>query len=337
MMVRLAGWNRIDWVRLHPGGDEDGMTIFSPDRPLRLGTRASPLAMAQAYMVRDALMLAHGWSADTVQIIAMTASGDRILDRPLADAGGKALWTRELDVALRDDQIDIAVHSMKDVETIRPDAFQIIACLPRADVRDVLVGAPSMQDLPASARFGTASPRRAAQARRIRPDLAITLLRGNVQTRLAKVKAGDVDATLLAAAGLARLGMDDVGTALSIADFLPAPAQGVVGVEALKSATDVQAALAAINDSDAQFAVQAERQFLAHLQADCHSPLAAHASRNDRGDWVLRAQLLLPDGSDDVTGSTQIAMIGDADALARDLMARATPAIRENFGAAIAG
>ncbi len=312
------------------------MTIFSPDRPLRLGTRASPLAMAQAYMVRDALMLAHGWANGTVQILSMTASGDRILDRPLADAGGKALWTRELDVALRDDQIDIAVHSMKDVETIRPDAFQIIACLPRADVRDVLVGAASMQDLPAAARFGTASPRRAAQARRIRPDLTITLLRGNVQTRLAKLETGDVDATLLAAAGLARLGMDAVGTPLSIADFLPAPAQGVIGIECLKSATDVQTALAAIDAADAHFAVQVERQFLAHLQADCHSPLAAHARRDDRGGWILRAQLLLPDGSDDVTGSAHIVTIADVDALAQDMLARATPAIRANFGAQVA-
>ena len=316
------------------------MTIFSSDAPLRLGTRASPLAMAQAHMVRAALMAAHGWDESVVQIVSMTASGDRILDRPLADVGGKALWTRELDVALRDGLTDISVHSMKDVETIRPEGFHIVACLPRDDVRDVLVGASSIAALPPSAKFGTASPRRAAQARRIRPDLAITLLRGNVQTRLAKLDSGAVDATLLAAAGLARLGMHDVGTALSIGDFLPAPAQGVIGVEALSASTPhsdaVQSVLAAINDLDAHFAVMAERRFLAHLKADCHSPLAAHASRDANGAWVLRAQLLLPDGSDDVTGSVRIDTLADADSLADDLMARATPAVRANFGASIA-
>ena len=165
------------------------------DRPLKLGTRASPLALAQAHLVRAALLAAHGWDETRVEIVPMTASGDRILDRPLAEVGGKALWTKELDRALIDGSVDFAVHSMKDVETLRPADFSIVAMLPRADVRDRLIGAPSIADLPQGARIGTSSPRRAAQLRRLRPDLQIVLFRGNVATRLAKLDAGEADAT----------------------------------------------------------------------------------------------------------------------------------------------
>jgi hydroxymethylbilane synthase len=155
-------------------------------------------------LVRDALLKAHGWDESRVEIVAMTASGDRILDRPLADVGGKALWTKELDRALFEGDIDFAVHSMKDVETIRPPELAIVAMLPRADVRDRLIGAASINALPQGARVGTSSPRRSAQLRRLRPDLNIVLFRGNVATRLAKLDAGEADATLLAAAGLDR-------------------------------------------------------------------------------------------------------------------------------------
>jgi hydroxymethylbilane synthase len=312
------------------------MTDYSADRPLRLGTRASPLAMAQAYMVRDALLAAHGWSEDHVAIVSMTASGDKIVDRALADAGGKALWTRELDVALIERRVDATVHSMKDVETIRPDEFAISAVLPRADIRDVLIGAVSMADVPAGGRFGTASPRRAAQAQRLRPDLNITLLRGNVQTRLDKVANGTVDATLLAAAGLARLRITDAGTPLSIADFLPAPAQGVVGIEARTGDDATRTALSAVSHADTLFALMVERRFLAALQADCHSPLAAHASQTEDGGWTLRAELLTADGSDFVLGSCPIADISDADVLAADMLDRASLDVRSTFGAALA-
>jgi len=173
---------------------------------LCLGTRGSPLALVQAHMVQAALCAAHGWAEDDVMIVPIRTTGDRVQDRALAEIGGKALWTKELDRALLDGEIDCAVHSMKDVETIRPDVIQIAAMLPRADVRDRLIGAASIEALPQGARVGTSSPRRAAQLCRLRPDLQPMLFRGNVDTRLAKLAAGEVDATLLAAAGLDRLG-----------------------------------------------------------------------------------------------------------------------------------
>src|SRR6185369_3654801 len=172
--------------------------------PFRIGSRSSPLALVQAHMVAEALRAAHGWAAEALTIVTVTTSGDRILDRPLADIGGKALWTKELDRALLNEEIDCAVHSMKDVETVRPDAIAIAAMLERAAVEDRLLGAPSIAALKAGAVVGTSSPRRSAQLRRLRPDITPILFRGNVATRIAKLEAGDADATLLAGAGLDR-------------------------------------------------------------------------------------------------------------------------------------
>ena len=183
--------------------------LFTPQsdfgRPLRLGTRGSPLALAQARLTAQALIAAHGWSADAIEIVTVQTSGDRIQDRALADIGGKALWTKELDRALVAGETDLSVHSMKDVETVRHDIFHIAAMLPRADPRDKLIGASSFDALPPNPIVGTSSPRRGAQVKRLRPDATITLFRGNVATRLAKLAAGEVHATLLAAAGLDRL------------------------------------------------------------------------------------------------------------------------------------
>jgi hydroxymethylbilane synthase len=176
--------------------------MTSRKTPFRLGTRASPLALAQAKMVRDALIAAHGWAEADVVLRPVVASGDRVLDRALADVGGKALWTKELDQWLAAGEIDASVHSMKDVETLRPPEFTIGAMLPRADVRDRLVGAASIDAIPQGGRFGTSAPRRRAQMLRLRPDLDIILFRGNVQTRLAKIETGEAAATLLAAAGV---------------------------------------------------------------------------------------------------------------------------------------
>ncbi len=296
------------------------------DQPLKLGTRASPLALAQAHMVRDALLSAHGWDESRVEIAAMTASGDRILDRPLAEVGGKALWTKELDRALFEGEIDFAVHSMKDVETLRPAELAIVAMLPRADVRDRLIGAPSIAALPQGARVGTSSPRRAAQLLRHRPDLNIVLFRGNVATRLAKLAAGEADATLLAAAGLDRLGQSDVGVAVSEDDMLPAPAQGAIGIETHGANARVQALLAPINDAATFACVMAERAFLATLSADCHSPVAAQARLVD-GQLHIRGEILSPDGA--------LCEAGDADdpvALAQALLDRAPPSLRALFG-----
>lgn len=264
--------------------------------PLRLGTRGSPLALTQAHMVADALARAHGWAADAIEIVPVRTSGDRIQDRPLAELGGKALWTKELDRALIDGAIDLAVHSMKDVETIRPAAIAIAALLPRADVRDRLIGAESIASLPRGARIGTSSPRRAAQLRRLRPDLSLTLFRGNVATRLARLEAGEADATLLAAAGLDRLGHGGIGHAIPVETMLPAPAQGAVGVETLTARADLRALLGAIDHAPTRICVMAERALLAALAADCRSPVAALALLEDDRLW-LRAELYSEDGA----------------------------------------
>lgn len=293
---------------------------------LKLGTRASPLALAQAEMVRNALLKAHGWTEDQVEIVAMTASGDRILDRPLAEVGGKALWTKELERALFTGEIDFAVHSMKDVETIRPPTLELIAMLPRADVRDRLIGAASIAALPKGARVGTSAPRRTAQLLRLRPDLEIVLFRGNVATRLAKLEAGEADATLLAAAGLDRLGLADVGVPIEETEMLPAPAQGAIGIEILAGNARVRPLMAAINHHTTFTCVMAERAFLAKLTADCHSPVAAHA-RLEGERLVIRGEIYTPSG--------QLHQMGEGDdpvALAADLLERAAPELRAVFG-----
>jgi len=296
------------------------------DKPLKLGTRASPLALAQAHLVRNALLKAHGWAADRVEIVAMTASGDRIQDRPLAEVGGKALWTKELDRALFDGEIDFAVHSMKDVETIRPDGLEIIAMLPRADARDRLIGAARIADIPNGARIGTSAPRRTAQLLRARPDLKIVLFRGNVATRLSKLDAGEAEATLLAAAGLDRLSMADIGTPIDMAEMLPAPAQGAVGIETLTSNDRVRPLLQAINHAPTFACVMAERSFLAALNADCHSPVAAHAQIVQDAVW-LKAEILSEDGQLCEAGEGN-----DPAALAKTLLDRAPPKLRAVFG-----
>ena len=188
---------------------------------LKLGTRGSPLALVQANMVRDALCAAHGWDEGRIEIVPIKTTGDRVQDVALAEIGGKALWTKELDRALLSGEIDFAVHSMKDVETIRPSEIAIAAMLPRADVRDRLIGAESIAALRQGAVIGTSSPRRVAQLKRLRPDFETVLFRGNVATRLAKVAAGEVDASMLAAAGLDRLGQPEVGVAIETDVMLP--------------------------------------------------------------------------------------------------------------------
>jgi hydroxymethylbilane synthase len=300
------------------------MTIF------RIGTRGSPLALIQANMVRDALVAAHGWAADTVELVVIRTTGDRVQDRALAEIGGKALWTKELDRALLDGAIDCAVHSMKDVETIRPETIAIAAMLPRADVRDRIVGADSVAALRPGAVVGTSAPRRCAQMLSLRPDLEIVLFRGNVDTRLAKLAAGEADATLLAAAGLERLGRHDVGTAIPLDVMLPAPAQGAVGIEARADDVTARDALAAIGCRDTAACVRAERALLAALGADCHAPVAALATI-DGDALALSATLFAEDGSAQVSGSARGSGTGFPHDLARDLLARAPDLIRAHF------
>ena len=288
--------------------------------------------MAQAVEARARLCAAHGWPESAVELVPVVASGDKVLDRPLAEIGGKALWTKELDAWLGEGRIDAAVHSMKDVETLRPDTLAIAAVLPRADVRDVLVGAASVADLPRGARVGTSAPRRAAQVLHARPDCTIVPFRGNVATRLAKLKAGEADATLLAAAGLGRLGESAVGTPLDCDAWLPAPAQGAIGIESRADDTRTQKLLAAIDDHASHVQIMAERALLAALGGTCHSPIAMLSSlEGDR--LTLRAALFSPDGAERVESSATFALAdhGAPAALACDLLGRASPAITAHF------
>ncbi|NCN85363.1 MAG: hydroxymethylbilane synthase [Sphingomonadales bacterium] len=303
------------------------------DRPLRIGTRQSPLAMAQAEMTANALLSTHGWRPEQVELVPMIASGDKILDRALADVGGKALWTKELDHALGGGEIDCSVHSMKDVETIRPEEFILAAMLERADIHDRLIGAESIDALSERAIVGTASPRRKAQLLRQRSDLDIRLIRGNVQTRLQKIADGEYDATLLAAAGLNRLEMDDVGSEISDEIMLPAPAQGAVGIETRSDDRHMRHLMRAISSGKTFRAVIAERLFLKQLTADCHSPVAALATI-DGAKACLRAEILLPDGSEFVAGSSHFD-IGDVSApaiLADKLLGQASAELQAIFG-----
>jgi hydroxymethylbilane synthase len=297
----------------------------------RLGTRRSPLALAQAEETRARLCAAHGWREAEVELVPVTASGDKIQDRPLAEIGGKALWTKELDQWLLDGSIDAAVHSLKDVETIRPEALALGAVLPRADVRDVLIGAASIHALPEGAVVGTSAPRRAAQLLHARPDCRVILFRGNVDTRLAKLAAGEADATFLAAAGLDRLGKHGVGTPLDPREWLPAPSQGAIGIECRSDDKRAREWLAAIDHAPSRAHVEAERALLAALGGNCHSAIAVLSEGED--EIVLRAALFSPDGTERVEGAATFRK-GDSAApqrLAQDLLARATPGIAAHF------
>lgn len=301
-------------------------------RPLRLGTRGSPLALVQANMVAATLRAAQGWNEEAIDIVTVRTDGDRIQDRPLAEIGGKAIWTKELDRALVEGVIDFSVHSMKDVETIRPEEIVVAAMLPRADVHDRLIGAPSIEALSPGAKVGTSSPRRAAQLLRLRPDLSIVLFRGNVATRIARLEKGEADATLLAAAGLIRLGEGAVGNDIPLDIMLPAPSQGAVGVECLASNSNIRTLLSAIHDADTGDCVRAERAVLLGLDAGCHSPVAAWA-RIDGGEILLSAEILTNDGREHVADECRLARGDEARAVAlgRSLLKRASPMLRALF------
>ena len=275
---------------------------------------------------------AHGWDSNAVELVPVEASGDKVQDRPLAEIGGKALWTKELDVWLGEGDIDASVHSLKDVETIRPAAFTLIAILPRADKRDRLIGAASMADLPKGAVIGTSAPRRAAQALHQRPDCRVVTFRGNVATRLGKLEAGEADATFLAAAGLSRLGQDDVGTPLDPEDWLPAPAQGAIAIECRADDGRARELLSVLNHAPSQAEVMAERALLLALGGTCHSPIAVRCTYN-AGQLSMRAALFSPAGQERVEGEATFPA-GDADAparLAAELLGKATSGITAVF------
>jgi hydroxymethylbilane synthase len=300
---------------------------------LRLGTRGSPLALAQARKVASAIEAAQRWPDGWVQIVAMTTTGDKIQDRPLAEIGGKALWTKELDRALLAGEVDFCVHSMKDVESVRPKDIHIAAVRPRGDVRDRIVGAESIDKLKEGAVVGTSSRRRAAQLLRLRPDLRIVPLRGNVETRLKAVESGDVDATLLAAAGLKRLEIS-AGTAIPTEIILPAPGQAVIGIECRTDDTRTQSVLTSVNNQITYDCVMAEREFTRALGATCASPVAAFCVLED-GDLRIRAQLYSEDGSEMVEDRA-VFDCGDLRTpakLATDLLGTAPESIRRLFDA----
>lgn len=264
-----------------------------------LGTRGSPLALVQAHKVASALEVANRWAADYVQVQVVETTGDKVQDRPLAEIGGKQLWTKELDRALMKNEVDFCVHSLKDVEAIRPREIAIAAVRPRGDVQERLIGADSLEALPDGATVGTSSPRRKAQLLSIRPDLNVVPLRGNVQTRLAKLEAGEVQATLLAGAGLRRLGMSSVGTPLPIEVMLPAPTQAVIAIECRADDAMTASILTIIDDRTTHTLIRAERAFTAALGGSCHSPVAAYAEIKNGRIW-LRTQILSEDGRDQV-------------------------------------
>ncbi len=309
------------------------MTHSTTTRPkLRLGTRRSPLAMAQAQEARARLCQSLAWDESAIELVPVLASGDKVQDRPLAEIGGKSLWTRELDACLADGRIDGAVHSLKDVETVRPEWLTIAAVLPRANVADVLLGAASIRGIPEGARVGTSAPRRAAQMLYRRADVIIVPIRGNVATRLAKLAAGEADVTLLAAAGLERLGATGVGYPLDPAEWLPAPAQGAIAIECRTDDIRTREWLGAIDDAASRAEVTAERALLAALGGSCHSPIAV-LTRNVGDHLAMTAALFSADGAERVEGTATFS-VGDLQAparLAADLLARATPGIAALF------
>ena len=266
---------------------------------LKLGTRGSPLALWQAHAVRDALVKAHGWETEAVSVEVIRTTGDAITDRALALAGGKGLFTKELEEALLDRRIDLAVHSAKDMATTLPDGLHIVGYLPRADVRDALIlrEGSSLADLKQGAKVGTASLRREAQLRRLRPDLQVSLLRGNVQRRLDKVMSGEFDATLLALAGLTRLGLaDKVSAVLDVGHFLPAVGQGAVAIETRFGDIAVDVQIAPVTSQNTGLALRVERAFLREMDGSCRTPIAGLAEVF--GDEIrFRGVVLSPDGT----------------------------------------
>lgn len=262
---------------------------------LRIGTRGSPLALAQAEHVRACLIEANAdLTAENTEICVIKTTGDRILDRHLMTAGGKGLFTKEIEEALLAGDIDCAVHSSKDMPTKLPPGLELTVFLEREDPRDAFISPrfSHFLDLPKGATLGTASLRRRAQALRLRPDLEVVTFRGNVQTRLRKLNDGEADATFLAVAGLNRLSMTQAATEkLGLDDFLPAPAQGAVTVEIRSDDADMRSKLAPLHDVDTALAVAAERSFLARLDGSCRTPIAAYATR--QGNHVMMQAMLL--------------------------------------------
>jgi hydroxymethylbilane synthase len=287
--------------------------------PIRIGTRGSPLARLQTDMVCAALRAEDPDVA--LEVVIIRTSGDQVQDRPLAEIGGKGLFSKEIEQAMFDGRIDMAVHSMKDMETALPDGLCIGAVLPREDPRDALLadGVQTIAGLPQGAVVGTSSVRRQAQLLHVRPDLEVVMFRGNVQTRLRKLSEGVADATLLALAGLKRLDMGSAGVPIDPAEMLPAAAQGAVGVELRADDTPLRDRLAAIDDGETALCIGVERAMLAALDGTCRTPIGALAERDAASGMVtLRGLVATPDGRD-LRRDTRSAPAADAEAMATEL------------------
>jgi len=288
----------------------------------KIGTRGSPLALAQAYETRDRLMAAHDLSEACFEVVVIKTTGDRVQDRPLGEIGGKGLFTKEIEDALLDGSIDLAVHSMKDMPVAQPAGLVLECYLPREDVRDAFVSLKykSIADLPKGAKLGSSSLRRRAQILHTRPDIEVVEFRGNVQTRLKKLKEGVADATFLAMAGLNRLGNAELAqSVIEPSEILPAVAQGAIGIEWRADNTRIRDMLAAIAAQDTALRLAAERAFLEALDGSCQTPIAGLATLD--GDMLtLHGQILRTDGSDQVSGSIS-GPATDGPALGRTLAA----------------
>ncbi|MGB3177588.1 MAG: hydroxymethylbilane synthase [Albidovulum sp.] len=297
-------------------------------KPLKIGTRGSPLALAQAIETRSRLMTAHGLGEDACEIVIIKTTGDAVQDRPLKEIGGKGLFTKEIEEALLAGTIDIAVHSMKDMPVAQPEGLVLDCYLPREDVRDAFVSpsVASIGDLPEGAVVGSSSLRRRAQLASRRPDLVLVEFRGNVQTRLKKLNDGIASATFLAMAGLNRLGMAHVAqSAIAVEDMLPAVAQGAIGIERRGDDARAEMLLAAIHDEVTGEGIVTERAFLAALDGSCETPIAGLALHDAGGLW-LRGEILRPDGSEVLRAEVRCAVSDGAkagDALGRDLLGQA--------------
>ncbi|MHA6346874.1 hydroxymethylbilane synthase [Roseivivax sp. CAU 1761] len=292
----------------------------APDKPLRIGTRGSPLALAQANETRDRLAAAWDLPHEAFEVVAIKTTGDRIIDRPLKEIGGKGLFTREIEAAMLSGDIDIAVHSMKDMPVLQPEGLVLDCYLPRADPRDAFIASAlsSIRDLPRGAVVGSSSLRRRAQVLVRRPDCRVVEFRGNVQTRLKKLADGVADCTFLACAGLNRLRMAEVPqTPVAPEDMLPAVAQGAIGIERRGDDDRVAGLLAPLHDRATGERLAAERAFLATLDGSCETPIAGLAEHD--GDGLrLRGEILRPDGSEAHAGERRGA-ISDGAAMGRDL------------------
>lgn len=304
----------------------------SRSAPLRIGTRGSPLALAQAYETRRRLTEALDVTEDSFEIVVISTSGDRILDRPLKEVGGKGLFTKEIEQEMLDGKIDIAVHSMKDMPVEQPDGLMLGCYLPREDVRDAFVSSHfnNVSDLPSGSKVGTSSLRRKAQLKFFRPDLEVVEFRGNVQTRLKKLSDGVASCTFLAMAGLNRLGLADVAqSAINPSEMLPAIAQGAIGIEWREADKKTADILKKIHHEETAQQLNAERAFLAELDGSCQTPIAGLATI-EGSSLKLTGQVLRTDGSDSIS-ETASSNIEDGPELGRELAQKILAQAGPNF------